>query len=39
MLLMPISFPEDMSSHRYVLALEVQVFPKGCCHHDLTAFR
>ena len=37
MLSTTLNFPGDMS-HLSVLALEVQVFPKACCHPDLKAF-
>ena len=30
-----LDLPEDMS-HSFILVLEV--FPEGCCHHDLKAF-
>ena len=38
MLLMALGLPEDMN-HPYILAMKVQVFPKGSCDHDLKAFR
>ena len=38
MLLTAVGLPEDMS-HPYVLAMTVQVSPKGNCDHDLKVFR